>query len=47
MRYDGDRLKGIETCEVFVFSVLASGVYHINNIKVKDIRVLLCYQSGS
>ena len=36
-------LKGIETCEVLVCSVLASGTDYINNLKVKDLRVLLCY----
>ena len=42
MRDDGDRLKGIDTCEVLVHSVLAFGMDHINNLKVKDHRVLFC-----
>ena len=46
MRYDDERLRGLETCELFR-SVLAFGMYHINNLKVKDLRVLLCYHSGS
>ena len=33
---DDDKLKFIETCEVLVHSVLVFGMYHINNIKVKD-----------
>ena len=47
MRYDDKRLKGLETCEVWFCSVLAFGMDHINNLKVKDLRVLLCYQFGS
>ena len=41
MRVDDYRLKGIETCEVLVQSVFGFGVYHINDLKVKEIRVLL------
>ena len=41
MMYDEERLKGIETCEVLVRSVLAFGMDHINNLEVKDIGVLL------
>ena len=40
-------LKGIDTCEVLVRSVLEFGMDYINNLKVKDLRVLLCYQFGS
>ena len=47
MRDDDERLKGLETCEVLVRSVLAFGMDHINNLKVKDLRVLLCYHFGS
>ena len=43
MRDDGDRLKGLETCEVLVCSVLAFGMDHINKLRVKDLRVLLRY----
>ena len=46
MRYDDRRLKGIETCEVLVCSVLEFGMDHINNLKMKDLRVLLCYHFG-
>ena len=47
MRHDEERLKGIDDCEVLFCSVLSFGMDHINNIKVKDIRVLLCYHFGS
>ena len=47
MRDDDERLKGLETCEVLVSSVLAFVIDHINNLKVKDLRVILRYHSGS
>ena len=47
MRYDEERLKGLDTCKVWVYSVLAFGMDHINNLKLKDLRVLLCYHFGS
>ena len=47
MRDDDERLKGLDNCEVLVRSVLAFGMDHINNLKVKDLRVLLCYDFGS
>ena len=47
MRDDDERLKGLQTCEVLVRSVLAFGMDHINNLKVKNHRVLLHYQFGS
>ena len=47
MRHDDERLKGIETCEVLVNSVLEFGMDNINNLKVKDLRVVLCYHFGS
>ena len=43
--YDG-RLKVLETCEVLVRSVLAFGMDHINNLKMKELRVLLRYHFG-
>ena len=46
-RDDDERLKGLETCEVLVHSVLEFGMYHINNLKLEDIRVLLHYHFGS
>ena len=47
MRDDDERLKVLDTCEFFVRSVLEFGMDYINNLKVKDIRVLLCYHFGS
>ena len=47
MRDDGERFKVLETCEVSFFSFLAYGMDHINNLKVKDLRVLICYHFGS
>ena len=47
MRDDYKRLKGLETCEVLACSLLAFGMDHINNLKVKDLRVILCYHFGS
>ena len=44
---DDERIKRLETCEFLVGSVLAFGVYNINKLKVKDIRVLLLYHFGS
>ena len=41
MRDDDKRLKGLETCGVLVCSVLEFGMDHINNLKVKDLGVLL------
>ena len=46
MRDDDERLKGLETWKVLVCSVLAFDMDHINNLKVKDIRVFLCYHFG-
>ena len=47
MRGDYDRLKGLDTCIVLVCLVLVFVMDHINNLKVKDIRVLLRYHFGS
>ena len=47
MREDEERLKGLGNCEVLVYSVLEFGIDHINKLKVRDIRVLLCYNFGS
>ena len=46
MRDDDERLKCLETFEVLVSSVLAFGMYHINNLKLKDLGVLLSYHFG-
>ena len=47
MRYDDKKLKGLDTCEVSVRSVLEFCMDHIDNLKVKDLRVLLHYHFGS
>ena len=47
IRDDDNRLKDIDTCEVLVRSILAFGMDHSNNLKVKDLRVLLHYHFGS
>ena len=47
MRDDDKKLKGLETCEVLVRSVLVFSMDHINNLKVKDLRVIFCYHFGS
>ena len=41
------RLKGLDNCEVFFRSVLEFGMDHINSIKAKELRVLLCYHFDS
>ena len=46
MRDDDQKLKGIKTCSVLVSSVLEFDMDHINNFKVKGIKVFLCYNSG-
>ena len=39
-----DKLRGLESCEALVCSVLIFDMDHINNLKVKELRVLLrCY----
>ena len=47
MGEDEKRLKGLDNFEVFVCLVLAFGMDHINNLKVKDLRVMLRYHLGS
>ena len=44
---DDERLKVLETCEVLVSSVLEFGMDHINNQKLKDLRMLLSYHFGT
>ena len=41
------KLRGFESCEALVRSVLTFGMDHINILKVKELRVLLRYQFGS
>ena len=47
VRENEDKLRGLESCESLVCSVLTFGMDHINNLRVKELRVLLCYQFGS
>ena len=42
-----DRLRGLESCEDFVRSILTFGMDCISNLKVKEIQVLLHYHFGS
>ena len=39
--------RGLESCEALVRFVLTYGMDHINNLKVKELRVLLRYHFGS
>ena len=47
MREDYERSKVLDTCKVLVCLILGFDIDHINNLKVKDLRVLICYHSGS
>ena len=47
MRYENKGLIGLETCKVLVRSVLESRMYCINNLKVKELWVLLHHHFGS
>ena len=47
IRDDNYRLKGLDTCKVLVCSVFTSVMDHINDLKEKGLRVLLCYHFGS
>ena len=40
------RLRGLDSCEALVCSVLTFGMDRINNLKAKDIWVLFCYHFG-
>ena len=42
-----DRLRVLNSCEALVHSVLTFGIDHINNLKVKEVWMLLCYHFGS
>ena len=44
MMDDDKRLKGLDTCEFLVCSVLTFGMDHIKNLKLKYLRVIICYQ---
>ena len=47
VRVNVDRLRVLESCEALVSSVLKFGMDHINNLKVKELQVILCYHLGS
>ena len=47
VRENEDRLRGLESCEALVCSVLTFEMNHINNPKVKELRVLLHYHFES
>ena len=47
VRENKDRLRGLESCEALVHSILTIGMDNINNLRVKYIQVLLCYHFGS
>ena len=42
-----DKFRGLESCESWVSSILTFDSDHIKTLKVKELRVLLCYQFGS
>ena len=44
---DEEGLKGLETCEFLAHSGSGFLMDHINNHKVKELRVLLCYHFRS
>ena len=43
VRVNEYRLIDLNSCESFVCSVLTFGMYHINNLKFKELWVLFCY----
>ena len=47
IRENEDKLRGLEIFEALVRSVLTFVMDHINTLKVKDLRLLLRYHSGS
>ena len=46
VRENEDKLRGLESCEALVRSVLTFGMDHINNLKVKEVQVILRYPFG-
>ena len=42
-----DKLRGLDSCEALVCSILIFDMDHINNLKVKELWVLLRYYFGS
>ena len=47
IRENEDKLRGLESCEALVRSVLTFFMDHINTLKVKELRVILRYHFGS
>ena len=47
MRKYDEMLKGLDNFKDLVLSILVFGMDQINNLKVKDIMVLICYHFGS
>ena len=47
VRENEDRLRGLESCEALVRSVLTFGMDHINKLKGKDLQVILRYHFWS
>ena len=47
MMEDENFLKGLDTFDVLVCLVLVFGINQINKLKLKKLRVLLCYHFGS
>ena len=47
VRENEDKLRGIESCEALVHSVLTIGMDNINNLKFKELQFLLRYHFGS
>ena len=43
MRQHEERSEGLQTCEILDPSVLAFGMDNIKNLRVKDLRLLICY----
>ena len=47
VRENKDRLKGLESCEALFSPVFTFGMDHINNLKVKELFVILRCHFGS
>ena len=47
VRENEDRLRGLQSCKDLVCSFLTFGMNHINNLKVKELQVVLRYHLGS
>ena len=47
VRENEDRLRGLDSCEALVCYVFIFGMDNINNLKVKELRVIIHYHFGS